>query len=224
MIMTDNIKNSGFDEVVKHASSAPASAVSSAEPATLTPTLPAPDPFNVSALRLNSKIADDAGAKKILANVRVGKPDKQSYFRINPDPEYRIMMAVLELKEEKEFYAVVPEIAAQLPGEIKQVLMSAGVTTQGVTFLWPVPLPPTDGKENAWHRTARMAAEYAEKEWVRVVANMGAGCNDIKVAAPGLPEPQWPSEDLSQLLRVAFSGGKLIDRIDHPVVNRLLGR
>ena len=224
MIMTDKIKNPCFDEAVKHASSASASAVFAAEPTTLAPTLPAPDPFNVSALRLNIKIADDAGAKKILANVRVGKPDKQSYFRINPDPEYRIMMAILELKEENETYAVIPEVAAQLPGEIKQVLMSVGVTTQAVPFLWPIPLPSADGRENPWHRTARMAAEYAEKDWVRMVANRGAGCYDIKIAAPGLPEPQWPSEDLSQLLRVAFSGGRLIDRIDHPVINRLLGR
>jgi hypothetical protein len=189
-----------------------------------TPAPSTPDPFNVSALRLNNIITDEVGTQKILAHVRVGKPDKQSFFQLNPDPDYRIMMAILELKDENETYAVLPDIAVQFPGEIRQVLIRLGVTTQAVPFLWPVPLPQNDGRENPWYRTARLAAEYAEKDWVRMVANRGAGCYDIKIAAPGLPEPQWPSEDLSQLLRVAFSGGKLIDRIDHPVINRLLGR
>ena len=183
-----------------------------------------PDPFDVSALRLKGNIADDSGTRKILAHVRVGKPDKQTFFRVNPDPDLRIVMAILELKEENETYAVAPEIAAQLPGEIKQVEIRLGVTTQAVPFLWPVPMPSSDGRENSWHKTARLAAEHAETDWVRMVANRGAGSYDIKIAPPGLPDPAWPTENLSQLLRIAFGGGKLIDRIDHPVIKRLLGR
>ena len=193
-------------------------------PTTGGPRHPLPDPFNVSALRLKAPITEEAGTRKVLAHVRLGKPDKQSFFRLNPDPNYTIHMAILELKEENETYAVLPDIAVQFPGEVRQVQMQLGVTTQGVPFLWPIPLPQSDGRENPWHRSARMAAEHAEKEWVRMVANRGAGCYDIKVASVGLPEPQWPSEDLSQFLRIAFGGGKLIDRIDHPVINRLMGR
>ena len=183
-----------------------------------------PDPFDVTSLRLNTMINNDAGAKKVLVNLRVGKPDKQSFFRVNPDESYSIVMAVIELKQENEIYAVLPNVAQQLPGEIKQVKMSLCVTTQGTAFLWPVPLPSSDGRENPWHRTARMAAEYAEREWVRMTANRGAGCYDIKLAMPGLPEPVWPTEDLTQLLRIAFGDGKLIDRIDHPVIKRLQGK
>jgi lipoprotein-anchoring transpeptidase ErfK/SrfK len=224
MIMTDIIKNQGAANASAYTSTVSDPAVTATGPHTAAPEQSVPDPFNVSALRLKAPITEEAGTHKVVAHVRVGKPDKQSFFRLNPDPEYRIMMAIIELKGENETYAVTPEVASQLPGEIKQVLMSVGVTTQGVPFLWPIPLPSADGRENPWHRTARMAAEYAEKYWVRMVANQGAGCYDIKIASPGLPEPQWPSENLSQLLRVAFSGGKLIDRIDHPVMNRLLGR
>jgi len=192
--------------------------------ATIEPVTTPPDPFDVSALRLKGKIADDSGTRKILAHVRVGKPDKQTFFRINSDPNYRIVMAILELKEENETYAVSPDVAGQIPGEIKQVEMRLGVTTQAVPFLWPVPQPTSDGRENPWHRTARLAAEHAETDWVRMVANQGAGCYDIKIAPPGLPDPAWPTENLTQLLRIAFGGGKLIDRIDHPVIKRLLGK
>ena len=183
-----------------------------------------PDPFDVSALRLKGNIADDSGTRKILAHVRVGKPDKQTFFRVNPDPDRRIVMAILELKEENETYAVAPEIAEQLSGEIKRVEIRLCVTNQGVSFLWPVPMPSSDGRENPWYKTARLAAEHAETDWVRMFANRGAGSYDIKIASPGMPDPAWPIEHLTQLLRIAFGGGKLIDRIDHPVIKRLLGR
>ena len=224
MIMTDIIENQGAAKATAHTFTVSDPAASATGPHTAAPEQSVPDPFNVSILRLKTPITEEVGTRPVLAHVRVGKPDKQSFFRLNPDPEYRIRMAILELKEENETYAVLPDIAVQFPGEVRQVQMQLGVTTQGVPFLWPIPLPQSDGRENPWHRSARMAAEHAEKEWVRMIANRGAGCYDIKVASVGLPDPQWPSEDLSQLLRIAFGGGKLIDRIDHPVMNRLLGR
>ena len=211
------------DQQVDNASSENGPTIN-ADTLTVAHSTPTPDPFAVSSLRLPNTINDDAGAKKVLAHLRVGKPDRQSFFRVNPDEGYRIVMATLELKEENEVYAVPPNIAQQLPSEIKQVKMSLCVTTQGTPFLWPVPLPSTDGRENPWHRTARMAADYAERDWVRMSANRGAGCYDIKLAMPGLPEPQWPTEDLTQLLRIAFGDGKLLDRIDHPVIKRLQGK
>ena len=33
-----------------------------------------------------------------------------------------------------------------------------------------------------------------------------------------LPDPVWPDVDLTTILRTAFKGGRLIDRLDHPVI------
>ena len=38
-----------------------------------------------------------------------------------------------------------------------------------------------------------------------------------------LTEPQWPEESFGDLLRVACSGGKLIDSLDHIVLRQLRG-
>jgi hypothetical protein len=110
-----------------------------------------------------------------------------------------------------------------LPGETRTVELRVCITRAGTLFLWAVPLPTADGRENPWHKTARIAVELSEKEWVRMVANMGAGCYDILVAPPGLSEPAWPEASLADLLRVAFGNGRLIDTVDHPVIQRLRG-
>jgi len=90
-------------------------------------------------------------------------------------------------------------------------------------FLWAVPLPTPDGRENAWHKTARDAAGMAETGWVRMAANMGAGCYDVYETPQGLSEPDWPEDSLSELLRVAFGANRLINTVDHPILNRLRG-
>ena len=182
------------------------------------------DPFDPLALRIDPASGPDLGVKKALVHVPVQKPNRQHYFRTRIDAEYRMPMAILELKEERETYAVVPNVAAALPGETRIVELRLCLTRKGDLYLWPVPLPAPDGRENAWHKTARAAAELAETKWVRVVANMGAGCYDIRIADPGVPEPVWPDESFAELLRVAFGGGFLIDSINHPVLQRLLGR
>jgi hypothetical protein len=87
-----------------------------------------------------------------------------------------------------------------------------------------VTLPAPEGRENAWHTSARAAAERAEKDWVRMVANMGAGAYDVYIAPLGIPDPDWPEQTLRDLLKIAFGNGRLIDTLDHPVIQRLLGR
>ena len=183
----------------------------------------APDPFDPLALRIDPATAPELGVKRSLVHVPVRKPDRQEYFMARPDAEYRMVMAILALKEERETYAVTPDVAAALPGEARIVEVRTCITRGGVVFIWPVPLPSSDGRENAWHKTARIAAELAEKQWVRMFANMGAGCYDILEASPDLSGPVWPEAGFSDLLRVAFGNGRLIDTAEHPVIKRLRG-
>jgi len=181
------------------------------------------DPFNPLALRIDVANGIELGVKKPIVHVPVRKPNRQEYFRAYLHADYRMPMAILELKEEREVYAVTPAVAMALPGETRSVELRVCISRAGNIFLWPVPLPTSDGRENVWHKTARLAAEHAEKNWVRMIPNMGAGCYDILVAAPGVSDPVWPEAAFSELLRVAFGNGRLIDSIDHPVIQRLRG-
>jgi hypothetical protein len=194
--------------------------------AATTPSSPAeelPDPFDPARLALKGNPADAIAVKRVLAHVPVRKPGRQEFVRTHPDPAFRILMAILELRAEREIFGVLPEVAAAIPGETRPVLLTTSMNRQGDAFLWPVPVPTGDGRELAWHETAREAAVLGEKVWVRMIANMGVGAYDIYAAAAEIPEPNWSDHTLQDLLRVAFGNDRLIQTVDHPVVRRLRG-
>jgi hypothetical protein len=184
----------------------------------------APNPFDPASLRLSQAISAGSGVEKLLLVMPVQKPPRQAFVRVHPDPEFRLPVALLELKDEQETYVVVPDVAMQIPSEVKHVDLRLTVTQQGIPFLWKVPLPPNDRAENSWSMTARTAAERAENEWVRMSANMSAQNYDVHVSSSNAAEPVWPTKSMAELLEIAFRNGKLIDSLDHPVVQRLLGR
>ncbi len=183
-----------------------------------------PNPFDPASLRISDAIATGGGAEKLLLVLNVQKPSRQAFVRVSHDPELRIRMALLELKEERETYAVTPAVAEAVPGEVKFCELRLAVTQQGTPFLWPVPLPPSDRADNTWSMTARTAAERAETAWVRMTANMSAQSYDVHIAQSSAAEPIWPKKTLAELLQLAFGNGRLIDSLDHPVIQRLLGR
>jgi hypothetical protein len=76
-----------------------------------------------------------------------------------------------------------------------------------VLFVWPVPVPKTDGRGrgNAWNTTAREAAILATTRWVRLTSNVPLGAYDVSVATVKLPDPEWPTDKtFNEILRIAF--------------------
>lgn len=187
-------------------------------------TNPTPNPFdNLSALRLDQAYPDTVGVKKLLTTVPVRKPNRQDFVRVHPDPAFRLTpAAIIEAKEDREVYLVLPGMAPQLPGEFSVATLYLTINRQGVIHLWPVKLPGPDGKHNEWHRSAAEAAERAMKTWVRVTSSMSLGAYEIFEASGDLPEPVWPDFSLQEILKIAFRE-RIVDRADHPLVQRLLG-
>jgi hypothetical protein len=180
------------------------------------------DPFDLANLRLDQSFVEGAGVKKLLMTMPVRKPNPQEFVRVHPDPEYRAALAVIELKDDREMYLLTPNIARELPGEFVMVMLYTAINRQGVLFFWPVRLPASDGRINEWHRSAAEAAELAMQHWVRVKANLSLGAYEIFEAASTIADPEWPQLSFQELLRIAFRD-RLIDRLDHPVINRLRG-
>jgi hypothetical protein len=181
-----------------------------------------PDPFDLTALRLNQSFAEAAGVRKLLTTVPVRKPGPQDFVRTHFDTAFRGNFALIELRDEREVYLLRPEIARELPGEFVMATLFTTINRQGVVSLWPVKLPGPDGKQLEWHRSAAEAAELAMKRWIRVKANMSLGAYEITEAASILAEPDWPDLPFQELLRVAFRD-RPVDRLDHPVIRRLRG-
>lgn len=185
--------------------------------------IPPTDPFDPAALRVSHTSDEAIGVEKPLLAVPVTKPNKQQFIRVSPDPEMRLDVRIIELRDARETYLVTPEIATILPGETKLVRLTTCLSRQGGIFLWPVPLPTEERRESTWHTSARAAAEIGEKRWVRMQANMALGAYDVATSA-AIPDPVWPKHTLRELLMIAFGDGRLIDRADHPVIRQLFGQ
>ena len=185
-----------------------------------------PDPFDPASLAIAPGADADGGVgvKKALILVPVRKPLKSEFVRVNPSSEYRMLGAIIEDKEARETYLIVPTVAAALPGDTTIRELRVAITRQGTAFLWPVPVPSEDGRDNTWSMSQREAADRAEKHWVRMVSNMSLGAYDVFEAQGDLPDPVWPEHSLKKLLSIAFGNGKLVDREDHPLVQQLMGR
>ncbi len=180
------------------------------------------DPFDPAGLRLSQDFAAGAGVEKLLTRVPIRKPTKQEFVRVRSEPEYCLETAMIELKEDREFYLLTPQVAAALPGEWTLYRLYTAVSTRGVLFLWPCRLPDQE-RPNPWHETLLEAADLAKTEWVRVRADMDLGAYEIGKAVGDLPPPAWTGDSLGELLKIGF-GKRLVQGIDHPLVDRLLGR
>jgi hypothetical protein len=183
----------------------------------------APNPFAPENLRIDLSFAEGVGVKKAIITIPVKKPNGQDFIRVHPSPDFRLAVAIIELRDDRESFLVPPSIARDIPGEYITVTMYACINRQGVVFLWPVRLPGSDGRQLEWHRSAAEAAEMAMKRWVRVKANMSLGAYEVYEAAASIPEPAWPSDlAFDQMLAIAFKG-RLVDSVDHSVLKRLRG-
>ena len=183
---------------------------------------PSTNPFDPANLRLSQNFGASAGVKKLTTTIPVRKPGKQDYVRVHPDPAYHIETAVLEFKEERETFLVAPELWDELPGELTPKALFTTISRQKVVSLWPIRLPGEDGRIDEWNESAMDAATLAQKQWVRVSANMSLGAYDVYEAGGEIPEPEWPELDLGQILEIAFKG-RFIKDSDHPALKRLRG-
>ncbi|MBX7210668.1 MAG: hypothetical protein K1X78_20340 [Verrucomicrobiaceae bacterium] len=184
---------------------------------------PAPlNPEDLTAFAITSDFNQGA-AKKVLTTVPVRKPLKETFIRTHLDPECWQLFGLLELKEAGRMYLVTPAVAAALREESEATLIMAHlvlcVDRRGNPFLWPLKVSE---RECDWHNSARLAAELAKTQWVRVTSNMSAGCYDSMVAVSQAGQPAWPSESYKALLSLAFSG-RVISSLDHAVLKELRG-
>lgn len=182
------------------------------------------NPFDPAALRIDPTQDIELGAKQLVSNSEARRPLGQEFIRVSSDKKFRMPIAIIEIKGSREIYIVTPTVANLIPEEVKRVELRTCINRAGVVFLWPVPLPSAEGRETAWHTSARFAAETAETRWVRMRSNMGAGRYDVIAAPLGIADPIWPEIEFSELLRLAFGDGKLINSIDHPVIKSLKGQ
>lgn len=190
-----------------------------------TPKIEQADPFaDLGQFRLSQDYAAELGVERMLLKVPVRRPNRQEFFRVNPDPSYSLDTALIEMAEDREYFLAGPQVRSALFDECKPVRLFTVINRQGVVTLWPARLPGPDGRVNPWHSSALEIAELAKTSWVRMAADRSLGAYQCYRAADDLPDPEWPDRPFNELMRIAFANGYLISSEDHPVIKRLLGK
>jgi hypothetical protein len=179
--------------------------------------------IDIKSLRLAADYGETLGVKKVLTNVPVGKPKKHQFFRAHPSDDMTFAALILEQKEARESYLVMPDVAQQISELVRPVTLHTAIDRQNNLLLIPVPMPGESGLRNPWHESLAMAIDHSKLKWIRIAANMHTGGYDVCEATGVLPEPEWPAHDIEALVNIAFRG-KIITNLDHPVVQSLLGR
>jgi hypothetical protein len=180
---------------------------------------PAQDRFKVlESLKISSDL--ERRVERILSRIPVGRPSKESFFRIHPD--YALDALVLEVREEGEVLLVDPALYGALADEkcVSKRILRLGITRQRNLFVYPV-RPPQEGRRDDWAITAIDAVNRAEREWIRMQADMNRGGYKLSRALV-TDEPVWPDLEFGELLRIAFNNA-VVDTLDHPTLKRLRG-
>jgi hypothetical protein len=162
------------------------------------------------------------GVVKQVLNVPTHKPPETEFFRVRDGAEWVFQTSVLNLKSENETYLVAPEVKPFISDLLKPVELYVSIDRHGNLRLIPVGLPGPDGRRNRWHESLSLVVDKARTRWVRCKANMSIGSYEMSLAGQGIPEPEWPDLSMQQILEIAFRSS-VIDKPDHPVVQRLLG-
>jgi hypothetical protein len=180
------------------------------------------DPFDLAKLRVSQDFLETTNVKKLLTTVPIRKPGPQDFVRVHPSPQYREILALLELKEDREVYIVNLAAVPELQIECFIATLFTAISRTGVLFMWPVRVPAADGRRNDWHVSAATAAQHAMTRWIRVRANMSLRAYEIFEAESSIPDPVWPELSFEAIYRIAFKD-RLITSQDHPVIKRLRG-
>jgi hypothetical protein len=226
MAPSDSVPTPPDDAAVPEAAAAP-TPVPEQTPAT-PPVAPArpepPDPFDPAALRLGADYSEGLGVRKVITTVPNRKPNKSEWFRVRPGEEWQLQTAVLELERgvERLTYLVAPALWPELSGEIAHALLLPCVNRANDLFMWRIKLPGADGRPNSWTESALEIAKAAETTWCRMVSDTANGIYTHFVSTANWPEPKWPALSLSEIMKLAFRG-RMIDTLDHPVLQELRG-
>ena len=178
---------------------------------------------DLKSLRLPANYGATLGVKKLLTNVPVGKPKKTQFFRVHISEDMTFPAMILENKETRESYLVVPEVSEEISELVRPVVLHAAIDRQNDVLLLPVYLPGESGSRHQTHESLAQAAELAKAAWIRITYNPHTSFYDVYEAQNDLPEPEWPAHDIDALVQVAFRG-RIVTSLDHPIVQSLLGR
>jgi hypothetical protein len=187
------------------------------------------DAFDIESMYVDPLIPGGA-ITRVTQKVSVGRPNKEVFYRSHPDDSHhRTVYLIVEASansSDEISYWVDPRIAGELAYDAKYFSLSTLIDREGNVRLCRARLPKQGEKDNLYAETLRIAIQMAKEYWVRMIPNQITGRYDTVRADRGYAEdPDWSKvPPFDELMTSAFSPDGIIRRLDHSVVNKLMGR
>src|SRR5262249_259250 len=182
------------------------------------------------ALRRDVPGVQGAAAAGILT-IGVGKQPspKNVFFRTHPTFTPVVRLVTAEVGMDHHFIAVMPNMVEPLASmgiTAADHTIYLTITEDGALRVIPVRCADADGVQNEWDRTKEEALIKAMDAWYRLYTDMAQKAFKTFPAPVGrYGEPNWPDIKPAKIIRLAFKDkGRLIDSIDHILVQKWAGR
>jgi hypothetical protein len=170
-------------------------------------------------LREEQPYMEDVEATEATSSVSWQRPSPLDWFRVHPDPAYRVTAYLLEIRRSRFPYLVFGEDlqnALRRRKQGKDVAIYTWVDRYGEVFLWGIGLASTD-----WNISARRAAVRAQEVWVRLVSNLTLQRYQFEESTK-IAAPVWPQQSFDALITEVFEE-HVIEHADHEIIQALLG-
>ena len=181
--------------------------------------------IDLERVRARADQSIDLGVTTEYTVIPIRNPKPDEFFRCMSDEDYSMDTYILSLKTENEWYLIDPDILPeiQLESQLRLMTLYVCVTMNYSPFVTCIPQPDEMGKINSWHTSGHRTMEEAKQCWVRRQADIANGGYVItKAMNAKLPDPNWPTMTLSEIIDRAFDKFYIND-IQHPVLQRLRG-
>ena len=166
-----------------------------------------------------------------IVSIAVGKmvSPKHEYFRTHPEFRPLIPVVDTEVGIEKQFFAVTPDMVANLASigiTVSNHVLYLTTTPRGGIRIIPVRQASGDFEQDEYSRTKELGLVQGVGEWVRLYSDQENRVYKVFPAPPGrFADPHWPELKDSKIFRLAFKDkGRLIDSTEHPLFQKWAGR
>jgi hypothetical protein len=170
-------------------------------------------------LRVDESEYEEEAAEEV-PSYSVRKPGKYDFIRVNPDPKYKIHVAIIEDKDNRDegVHLVLPSVKTKLArADYETCTLYTYQTREGGIYLWKVKTSGIDGKHNKWYDSANKAVRLAQESWVRITSGDQQYRIKVAGASKAWGEPEWPTMPMIDMLTIAFEG-RIIRDLNHPVI------
>ena len=158
------------------------------------PTTPSDVFDRLGSLRLRQSF-DKMKTKKPLATVGIRKPKPNEWCYAHPEHRYEgLLFLEREGMSDEWFFPTNEEVVAELEAlsvtGLRQVCIFWWINRKKNTFIWPVQLADSDGRQNDWHASMyEMMTVHANGQWCRIEAGDGGYNPEIAENSSDDPSP-----------------------------------